>query len=231
MKLLFFSLIFLSSCQSLDQIVNVAQNYLTPSQGEIGLGLQEALSKGINIGAERVSKTDGFFKNELIKILIPKEAQVVTNTLSQIGMKPLVDKAILSMNRAAEDAAKKSIPIFASAITSLTFSDALSILKSGNPAAATDYLKSKTASALIASFKPSIASSLEKVNATKYWADVMNTYNQIPLVKKVNPDLTDHVTSSAISGLFSQIAKEEENIRKNPLARTTELLKRVFNQQ
>jgi hypothetical protein len=136
----------------------------------------------------------------------------------------------MTLNRGAEDAAKEAKPIFITAIKSMTIQDAWGILK-GNDNAATEYLKRTTSPQLKEKFKPVIQASLEKVNATRYYRDIVTRYNQIPMVAKVNPDLDDYATDRAIEGLFLMIAKEEKNIRDNPEARTTELLRRVFAAQ
>jgi len=210
----------------------------TPSQGssasgfgnlsnsDIASGLKEALTIGAKNAAGRLSVTDGFFKNAMIKILLPKEAQQVEKTLRSIGMGSIVDKAILSMNRAAEDAAKQAAPIFVNAITSITIQDGLNILKGGNNAA-TNYLKGKTTGALTTAFKPVIQKSLNKVGAPDIWKSVFSTYNKISL-NKVNPDLTGYVTERALNGLFVTIAEEEAKIRTNPAAQVTSLLQKVF---
>jgi len=197
------------------------------SNQEIGMGLKEALTQGITKGVNITSKKDGFFKNPQIKIPWPEEVQKVEKTLRDIGLGGQVDKVVMSLNRAAEDAAVKAKPIFINAIKQLTFQDVMSILK-GNDNAATDFLRRTTSNQLRTEFKPPIKTSLNKVNATKYWGDVINSYNKVPLVKKVNPDLTGYVTDKALDGLFLMVSKEEKKIRKNPIARGTELLKKVF---
>jgi len=147
--------------------------------------------------------------------------------LRTVGMGKKVDEFNESMNRAAEKAASEAKPIFISAIKDMTVKDAINIVK-GSDNAATMYLKNTTSPQLIDKFKPVIKSSLDNVNATKYWSDLITIYNKIPLVKKMNPDLTAYVTGKAIDGLFVMIAKEELKIRKDPMARTSELLKKVF---
>jgi hypothetical protein len=169
---------------------------------------------------------DGFFKNAAIKILLPEEAQKVEKTMRDLGMGSLVDKAILSVNRAAEDAAKSAAPIFVNAVKSMTINDALGILK-GSDTAATSYLKSKTTLSLTNAFKPVIEKSLAKVNATKYWGDVFTAYNKFA-TKKINTDLSAFVTERALDGIFYQVGVEEKAIRKDPVARTTEILRKVF---
>lgn len=195
---------------------------------EIIGGLKQALEKGATAGSEKLSAVDGFFKDAAIKILMPEEAKKAEKTLRNIGMGDLVDKAVLSMNRAAEDAAKSAAPIFINAIKQMSFQDALGILKGGD-FAATNYLKGKTTSALTEAFRPVIEQSLDKVNATKYWKDVFDTYNKLPTTfKKVNSDLSAYVTDKALAGIFYQVGMEEQKIRKDPVARTTDLLKKVF---
>jgi hypothetical protein len=173
-----------------------------------------------------LSAADGFFKNAVIKILLPPEAIKVEKTLRDVGLGSLVDKAILSMNRAAEDAAKSAAPIFIEAVTSMTIQDALGILQGGD-FAATNYLKVKTTIPLTEAFRPVINRSLEKVNATKYWSDVITAYNRFT-TNKINPDLSAYVTGKALDGIFYEVGLEEQKIRKDPVARTSEILKKVF---
>lgn len=194
---------------------------------EVAEGLKEALVKGISTGADLVSITDGYFKNPEIKIPFPPEVKKVEDALRKIGLGGQVDKFVMTLNRGAEDAAKEAKPIFIAAIKSMTIQDAWAILK-GEDDAATQYLKRTTSSLLKDKFKPVIQNSLNKVNATKYYGEIVSRYNQIPLVEKVNPNLDDYATDKAIEGLFVMIAKEEKNIRVDPIARTTEILKRVF---
>ena len=157
---------------------------------------------------------------------MPPEAQKVENTLREFGLNSVVDKAVLSMNRAAEDAAKSATPIFINAIKQMTITDAINILKGGNNAA-TNYFKNNTTVALTAAFRPSVETSLSKVNATKYWKDVFSTYNRFSS-NPVNTDLTAYVTDKAIAGIFIEVANEELKIRQNPEARVSDLLKKVF---
>lgn len=201
-----------------------------PTTQEVASGLKEALTKGVSKGSDEVSKTDGYFKNPEIKIPFPPEVKQVETTLRKLGMDKQVDEFILSLNRAAEDAAKEAKPIFVSAIKQMTIEDAWSILKGENNAA-TQYLEKTTSTQLKEKFKPIIKASLDKVNATKYYKDLITAYNKVPMVKKVNPELDTYATDKATDGLFVMIAKEEKNIRENPGARTTELLKKVFSQK
>ena len=198
------------------------------SQSEISDGLRQALQVGAKNATGKVSVANGFLGDALIKVLMPPEAKKVESTLREVGMGQYVDDAILSMNRAAEDASGKALDIFVNAIKSMSIQDALSILNGGNDAA-TQYLKAKTTAQLTAAFKPVIQQSLDKVNATKYWATVFNTYNELPTTfNKVNPDLPSYVTERALNGVFVYIAQEEAKIRKDPAAQVTDLLKKVF---
>ena len=197
------------------------------NQDEVGRGLKEALNKGIEKGVDRLALKDGYFKDDEIKLLLPKEAQLVEAKLRKIGQGEKVDATIESLNRAAEDAAASAKELFVSAIKNMTLKDAMSILK-GNDDAATVYLSNSTKPQLIDKFTPIIKSSLDKVGATAKWAKLFNAYNKIPFVEKVNPDLVSYATDKAIDGLFIQVAKQELEIRKNPAARTTDLLKKVF---
>jgi len=194
---------------------------------EVADGLKEALVKGISQGSDVVSQLDGYFKNPEIKIPFPPDVKKVEDRLRQLGLGGQVDKFVLTLNRGAEDAAKEAKPIFIAAIRQMTIEDAWGILK-GEPDAATQYLKRTTTAQLKEKFKPVVQASLDKVSATKYYGEIVTKYNSIPTVQKVNPDLNDYATDMAIQGLFTMIAKEEKNIRQDPLARTTELLKRVF---
>lgn len=197
---------------------------------EVAEGLKEALIKGISTGSDLASQVDGYFMSPEIKIPFPPEVKKVEDKLRQIGLGNEVDKFVMTLNRGAEDAAKEAKPIFITAIKSMTIQDAWGILK-GQPDAATQYLKRTTSAQLKEKFQPVIQNSLKKVNATRYYGDIVNTYNKIPLVEDVNPNLDDYATDKAIEGLFTMIAKEERNIRQDPLARTTELLKKVFGAQ
>jgi len=231
--LLFFLSAFLADAQ-IDKLINKANKALgndkALSTEEVAQGLKEALTKGASKGSDLVSQVDGYFKNPEIKIPFPPEIKYVEDKLRQIGLGSQVDKFVMTLNRGAEDAAKQAKPIFVDAIKSMTIQDAWSILK-GQEDAATQYLKKTTTDPLKAKFKPVIQESLNKVNATKYYSELINEYNKIPFVKKENPNLDDYTTDRAVQGLFVMIAKEEKNIRKDPLARTTDLLKKVFSQQ
>jgi hypothetical protein len=192
-------------------------------------GLKQALEIGAQKSANQLSATDGFFKNAAIKILLPPEAKQVEKTLRSLGMGKLVDDALLSMNRAAEDAAKSAAPIFVQAVKEMTIQDAWGILK-GADTAATSYMRGKTTPALTAAFRPVIEQSVQKTNATKYWNTLFSNYNKFAS-QKVNPDLAAYVTEKALAGIFIQLGEEEKKIRKDPAAQTTALLKKVFGKQ
>ncbi|MEP6684938.1 MAG: DUF4197 domain-containing protein [Parafilimonas sp.] len=195
-------------------------------QSKIADALKQALTIGTQNSANKLSSVDGFFADAAVKILMPPEAQNVEKTLRQFGLGSLVDKTILSLNRAAEDAAKSATPIFVNAIKQMTISDALGILQGGD-FAATNYFKDKTTAALTAAFSPVITNSLSKVDATKYWSDMFSAYNKFS-AKKVPTDLNAFVTQKAIDGIFYKVGLEEQKIRKDPAARVTDLLKQVF---
>lgn len=213
-----------TTAQITDLLKQVNSN---PTTAEISMGLKEALEKGTGISAERLSLENGYLGNLDVKILFPEEAKNVENTLRSIGLGSMVDQVITSLNRAAEDAAIEAKPIFTDAIKQMSFQDVKNILL-GEQNAATMYFKGSTTSSLSQKFSPIIDTSLKKVDATKYWSDVMTRYNRIPLVKKVDTDLTAYVTQKAIDGLFLEIAKEELKIRENISARTSPLLQKVF---
>jgi hypothetical protein len=228
--LLAFSVLFFASCDTLNQASQIlTQAGLgSPSASEISLGLKQALEFGTSSSADRLSATDGFFANAAIKILFPEEAQKVERTLRSVGLNKLADNVILSINRAAEAAAIEAKPIFISAVKGMTFSDASNILLSGQQDAATLYFKRVTGLQLQEKFRPIIESSLNRVGATKHWSDAINAYNRIPLVGKVNPDLSSYVTGKAVDGIFLEIAQEELKIRTRISARSTPLLQKVF---
>lgn len=198
------------------------------TEEEANSGIKEALLNGVTKTVAQVSKENGYFGDELIKIPFPPEVQTIETKLRAIGMGDLVDKAVLSMNRAAEDAASTATDIFVGAIKEMTITDATNLVL-GSDTAATHYLKVHTTDELTTEFSPIVNNSLQTVNATKYWGDVVNTYNQLPLVKKVNPDLGAYVTEKAIDGMFVKIAEQEKAIRKDPVEQTSSLLKKIFN--
>ena len=226
-KALAFLLIFnFTACAELQQVVNQLPQG-TLGNEEIASGLRQALDFGIDKQVSKLTKTDGFYRNELVKILLPEELQKVDKALRDIGLSNLADEGLKVLNRAAEDAVKEATPIFADAVKGITFADAKNILL-GNDDAATQYLTSKTETALYAKFNPVIKSSFSKVGADEIWNNLINRYNAIPFTNNVNPDLTDYVTSEALKGVYTMIAVEEKEIRNKVSSRTTDLLKRVF---
>jgi len=198
------------------------------SNTEIVGALRQALEVGAKNASSRLNAQNGFFGNAIVKVLMPPEAKKVENALRQVGMGELVDKTILSMNRAAEDAAGKAAPIFINAITTMSIQDGVNIVRGGN-GAATNYLKGKTTAELTNAFRPVIQTSLNKLNVATYWNQLFTIYNKLPTTfNKINPDLTAYVTERALNGLFVTIADEENKIRLNPAARVTDLLQKVF---
>ncbi len=198
------------------------------SEDEAGQGIKEALTQGVANAVLNLNKTDGFFGSELYKVLLPPDAQKIEKTLRSAGMGAQVDKAVLAINRGAEDAVAYAKPIFIDAIKEMTVTDALKIL-TGPKNGATEYFKQKTTQKLVTAFTPSVQTSLDKVDATKYYGDIVTTYNKFPTTfKKVDPDLTSFVVGKAVDALFDQVAKEEANIRANPMGQASALLQKVF---
>lgn len=220
----------LSSCAEMQQVMN----QFPQTQGIGGLdiagGLKEALNNGISKQVTKLTATDGFFRNEVVKILLPEELRKVDAGLRRIGLSSLADEGLKVLNRAAEDAVKEATPIFVDAVRNMTFNDARTILM-GNQSSATTYLQNSTTTALYGKFNPVIKNSFTKVGADKVWSNIITKYNSIPLVNKVNPDLTDYVTNQALNGVFKMVAVEEKNIRTNLSARTSVLLQKVFAMQ
>ena len=228
MKRLFFALMFSAVFCGCDVINQLPQSTGIVTESEAGQGIKEALSQGLVKSVLHFNREDGFFKDALYKILLPPEAKKIENTLRDLGMGSMVDKAILQINRGAEDAAGYAKPIFSDAIRSMTISDAIGLLKNGDTSA-THFFRTKTTEALTAAFLPVIKSSLDKLQATKYYGDLVTRYNNFPTTfKKLNPDLAGYVTGKATDALFNLVAQEERNIRSNIAARTTELLRKVF---
>ncbi|EIM77221.1 hypothetical protein A3SI_08094 [Nitritalea halalkaliphila LW7] len=201
------------------------------TEGEVSTGLKEALIQGISKGADRASVQDGFWQNELIRILLPEDARRVESTLRQIGLGAEVDRALLSINRGAERAAQEAKPIFISAIRQLTIQDAFALLR-GDQDAATQFLRRTTEAELIARFQPHMEEALNEVGATRFYGEIATAYNAIPLTtRKIDPDINAYVTQRAVDGLFQLVAQEEAAIRADPAARTTAILRRVFANQ
>ncbi|NQX85163.1 MAG: DUF4197 domain-containing protein [Flavobacteriaceae bacterium] len=216
------------SCAELQQVVNqLPQDISTIGNLDIAGGLRQALDLGIDKQVSKLTAKDGFFKNELVKIALPKELKKVDQGLRDIGLSKLADEGLKVLNRAAEDAVKEATPIFVSAVKGITFDDAKNILL-GNDDAATQYLSARTNAALYEKFHPVIENSFNKVGADEIWAKLINKYNAIPFTNKVNTDLTDYVTKKALDGVYTMIAVEEKEIRTKVSSRTTDLLRQVF---
>lgn len=218
----------LTACAELQQVVDsLPQTNGVLSNADIASGLREALDLGIDKQVTKLTQTDGFFKNELVKILLPEELQKVDDALRKIGLSSLADEGLKVLNRAAEDAVKEATPIFVNAVKDITFNDAKNILL-GEDDAATSYLNLKTQTDLYNKFKPVIQSSFSKVGADQIWTNLITKYNSIPLTNNVNPDLTDYVTNEALKGVYTMIAVEEKEIRSKVSSRSTNLLRKVF---
>ncbi len=229
--LLVIVLIQLLACGELQQIVNqLPQVGMGVTNLEIGQGLREALNIGIDKQVSKLTATDGFYNNALVKILLPEELRKVDKTLRDIGLGKMADEGLRILNRAAETAVGEATPIFIDAVKEITFVGAKNILL-GNDDAATRYLSNKTQTALYAKFNPIIRSSFEKVRADAIWNNLITRYNSIPLVKKVNPNLTDYVTNEALKGVYTMISIEEKEIRNKVSSRTSDLLRKVFTLQ
>lgn len=218
-------LVFTNSCAELQQVLESLP--MGTDQQLIGAGLKEALDNGIDKQVSKLMDKDGFYTNELTKILLPTELRKVDKTLRDIGLGKLADEGLKVLNRAASDAVSEAKPIFVNAVKEITFTDATNILM-GDKDAATNYLKQRTQQELYNKFNPIIQNSFQKVGADDIWTNIINRYNSIPLVSKVNPDLTDYVTEEALKGVFTMLALEEENIRTKSSHRTSDVLKRVF---
>ena len=228
------SVFFLSSCAELQQAtkqLNEIQNQGNQGGGigqtQIANALKEALELGVSKQVVNLTKTNGFYNNSLVKIPVPQELQKVEKALRAAGLGSLADEGVKAMNNAASVAVKEATPIFVDAIKNMTITDAKNILMGGNNSA-TQYLQKSTTKSLYGKFNPIIKSSFNKVGADKVWKEIITTYNTLPMVQKVNPDLTDYVTNEALDGVFTMIGKEEIDIRTNINARSTNLLKSVF---
>lgn len=231
----------LTGCVELQQIMGSMMAGQPLTTTEIIAGLKQALTIGADSSLKRISKTDGYYRDELIKILLPPEAKTITDNFARIpGGEKLVEDVVLRINRAAEDAAREALPIFASAVTGMTIQDGLAILK-GHPTAATDYLRSNTYDQLFALYQPKIKNSIDKklignISTAESWNKLTTEWNKIAnsLVgqmagfKPVNVQLDSYLTGKALDGLFLKVGEEEKKIRTDPVARVTELLKRVF---
>ena len=230
MKKIVVSLVAFSlfGCAEMQQVMDqLPQGTGVLSQAEIESGLKEALNNGITKQVSKLTATDGFYRNEAVKIFLPEELKVVDKKLRQIGLSKLADEGLKVINRAAEDAVKEATPIFVDAVKQMSFNDAKNILL-GNDSSATNYLQNTTSTSLQAKFTPVIQNSYTRVGADKIWSEIITKYNSLPLVKKVNPNLTEYTTSKAMEGVFKMIAVEEKDIRTNLNARSSNLLKKVF---
>jgi len=219
----------LTACAELQQVVDSLPQGTSDVLGntDIAAGLREALDTGIEKQVSKLTAEDGFFKNELVKIVLPEELQKVDSALRKIGLSSLADEGLKVLNRAAEDAVSEATPIFVNAVKDITFDDAKTILL-GEDNAATAYLTTKTQTELYNKFKPVISNSFSKVGADQIWSNLITKYNNIPLTNNVNPDLTDYVTQEALKGVYTMIAVEEKEIRTKASSRGTDLLKKVF---
>lgn len=222
------SIILISSCAELQQVIDeLPENTTGISNADIAAGLRQALDKGIDKQVSKLALKDGYYKNDLVKILLPEALQKVDKTLRDIGLGNLADEGLKVLNRAAEDAVSEATPIFNDAVKSMTFNDAKNILL-GNDRAATSYLENRTQYSLYDKFHPVINNSFNKVGADQIWKNLITQYNAIPFTADVNPDLTDYVTSEALKGVYKMIAVEEKEIRTNLSSRTTDILRQVF---
>lgn len=222
-----FILLNITACAELQQVVSQLPQGGTIGNTDIAAGLRQALDLGIDKQVSKLTQKDGFFKNELVKILLPEELQKVDKTLRNIGLGKLSDEGLKVLNRAAEDAVKEATPIFVNAVKDITFNDAKTILL-GSDDSATQYLTTKTQTDLYNKFKPVIGNSFSKVGADQIWSNLITKYNALPLTNSVNTDLTDYVTNEALKGVYTMIAIEEKQIRTKVNTRTTDLLKKVF---
>jgi len=195
--------------------------------GTVVSGLKEALTIGTDKAVKNVSRTDGYFANQTIKILMPEKIQNVADILGKVGYQKEVDEFVLSMNRAAEKAAPKAASYFVDAIREMSFDDARKILNGGDTAA-TEFFKAKTSDKLYKAFKPSVSESLDDVGATRKYKTMMSKYESVPFVDKQSLDLDHYVTNKSLDGLFYMVGQEEKKIRTDPAARVTDLLKTVF---
>lgn len=226
-SLLLFLAICLFSCGSLEQVMKGISNGGSISQTDIAMGLQQALNQGINQEVSKLTTTNGFFENSLVRINLPSELQKVDDGLRKIGLSSIADEGLKLLNRAAEEATNEAVPIFTQAVKNISFKDAKKILL-GDTNAATQYLEQQTRVQLYEKFAPIVNDKLGSVGATDLWSNAITKYNNLPLTSDVNPDLTDYVTNQALQGVFKVIAKEELQIRSNISERRTALLKKVF---
>jgi hypothetical protein len=228
MKKIIYATVFCLSLISCDVLKTVATDVLTiPTSEEAAGGLRDALKQGFGNGADALSVPGAFNNNSLIRILLPEDAQKVADKLRSVGMGAQVDNVINKLNQGAENAVQTAKPIFMSAVSNMSFSDAMGVLTGGN-GSATRYLKQTTTAQLTEAFRPKIQEALDQVGVTKNWTELVTYYNKIPFVTKMNPDLNAHVTEKTLVALFSRVEQEENLIRDNPSKRATELMKKAF---
>jgi hypothetical protein len=219
--------ILIHSCDILQELEVSTSTSPSLTTNEIISGLKEALNVGTKNAINTLGQNDGFYGDALLKIPFPEDVKVIEEKLRSVGLNKVVDDFIVNMNRGAEQAVKKAGPIFMEAIRNMTFTDAKNILTGPNNAA-TEYFRTRTSEQLTQAFKPEVQTTLDQVNVTRYWKDVTSAYNNIPFTKKVDTDLAQYVTGKAIDGLFIKIADEEKKIREDPVARVSDILKKVF---
>ncbi|HKW95267.1 MAG TPA: DUF4197 domain-containing protein [Methylomirabilota bacterium] len=197
------------------------------SDAKIGDGLKEALQVATDKTVSLTGKTDGYFANQAIKILMPEKLRSLETGLRTVGYGPQLDEFVLSMNRAAERAAPQAKQIFLDALGKMSFDDARKILNGGETAA-TDFFKSKTTPQLTTAFRPVVSKSMNEVGVTRQYKDLLSRFEAIPFAKSPALDLDGYVVDRGLAGLFHVLGDQEKQIRTNPTARTTELLKEVF---
>ena len=236
--IIFLSTFFIVGCDTLNKVIDTTNNVLGSTESnsnplsneEVIAGLKEALTIGIQNGSGKASALDGFLKNEKIRLPFPPDAQKVKNKALQLGLDNKVQEFETTLNRAAEEAAKEAAPIFVKAIKEMTIADGFNILK-GEDNAATSYLRNKTTNQLVTAFPPKVGAAIDKVNLTKYWEPLTKAYNSASFLtgaEEINTDLKSYITERAITGLFKLVEEEEMKIRKDPIARVTDVLKKVF---
>ena len=204
-----------------------SSGYTPPTEEEVSQALRDALGRGITRSIAYASQTNGFYGDARLRIELPEDADQLVETLRKIGFGKQVERAEKQLNRAAEAAAARAKPIFIKSITAMSIDDAFAILY-GEKDAATQYLSDNSRDDLVDAFLPIIEEALDETSATRYYSDIVERYNDLPLTFDVDPDLADYVTQKAIDGLFVLMADEEAQIREYAAARSTRLMRRVF---
>lgn len=225
---LFLLCTIICSCDELSGLISTPTGNAPLTSSEINAGIKEALIIGTKNAVSETSINGGFYNNPLIKIPFPPEAQKVAETARNFGLDKQVDQFVETMNHGAEQAASLAAPVFVNAVKQMSIADVYGIWR-GESDAATKYLEKTTRDELATAFRPVIVEALEKVDLTKYWNPLINSYNQIPFMEKLNPNLEDYVLDKTLNGLFISLASEEARIRQDPQARVTDLLQRVFS--